>query len=82
MGGENVPQITIRNLDAATVTGLKRRARQRGRTLDSELKDILENASRFDMERARRLAASIRRSLKGRKFEDSAAIIREARDGR
>jgi plasmid stability protein len=75
-----VPQLLIRNLDAATVAGLRRRARQRGHTLDSEVKEILEDASRFDMERARRLIARVRRGLKGRKFDDSTAIIREDRD--
>jgi plasmid stability protein len=70
-------QIVVRGLDDELVKRLRRRAKQGGRTLQSEVKAILEQAARVDVEAARELAERIRSGFGGRKFDDSAALIRE-----
>jgi len=59
---------------------LKDRARNDGRSLQSEVKLILEQAARADVHAARKLANDIRKRFKGRKLTDSADLIREDRD--
>lgn len=73
-------QILVRDLDEQVVERLKRRAQREGRSLQSEVKAILEDAAKVDMESARELADAIRAEFKGRKFSDSTDLIREDRD--
>ena len=76
-------QILVRNLDEETVERLKRRAREDGRSLQSEVKHILSQAAQepiVDMETARALVENIRKKFKGRKFPDSVELIREDRN--
>ncbi len=71
-------QILIRDLDAALVEHLKRRARARGRSLQAEVKGILQQALRVDPGQARRLADRIRRKV-NRRFSDSTGLVRAVR---
>ncbi|MFQ5430921.1 MAG: Arc family DNA-binding protein [Nitrospinota bacterium] len=76
-------QILVRNLNKNIVERLKRRAKQDGRSLQSEVKTILEQAAnepKLDMESARKLCEQIQRKFKGRKFPDTVKLIREDRD--
>lgn len=79
-------QIIIRNLDDAAVERLKARARGNGRSLEAEVRHILEQsakvnmAGKIDMAAARQHIMEIRRKLAGRKFPDSVELIREDRD--
>jgi plasmid stability protein len=73
-------QILIRGLDDRVVKRLGRRAQQKGRALQAEVKGILENATKLDMASARALAERIRRKLKDRPFSDNTELIREDRD--
>lgn len=76
-------QILVRELDTETVERLKRRAKEDGRSLQSEVKMILERAAiepKTDMEAARKMLDEFRRRFKGRKFSDSVELIREDRD--
>ena len=73
-------KILVRNLDDKTIERLKKRARMKGRSLQSEVKTLLEQTTQLDMESALALANRIRRKFKGHKFKDSAALIREDRD--
>ena len=78
-------QILVRNLDDGVVKKLKDRARGNGRSLQAEVKMILEKEAdepKLDMRAARKLADEIRSRLKGRKFSDSAELIRQDRDSR
>lgn len=78
-----MPQILVRNLNKNTVERLKKRARRDGRSLQSEVKAILEQAANepaVDMKAAQALVIKIRRMLKGRKFPDTVKLIREDRD--
>jgi plasmid stability protein len=73
-------QILVRGLDEKVVERLKARARENGRSLQSEVKLILEQAARVDMETGLNLANDIRKSFKGRKLTDSVDLIREDRN--
>jgi plasmid stability protein len=74
--------VLIRDLDGETVEALKRRARERNRSLQSELKAIVEEAAAQDWSKtwaaADRIFEELRRS--GQKFSDTTALLREDRD--
>ena len=73
-------QLLVRDIDPRTVEKLKKRAKQHNRSLQGEVKSILEQAAKMTMEEARIAAERIRKSLKGKKFSDSAKLIREDRE--
>jgi plasmid stability protein len=75
-------QILVRDLNDEVIERLKDRARNDGRSLQSEVKLILEQAAQADVKAARKLANDIRKRFKGRRLTDSADLIREDRDGR
>lgn len=72
-------QVLVRNLDPAVVERLKSRALRHGRSLQAEVKRVLEQAVGVGVEDARALAARIRRRLAGRRHSDSAALVAEDR---
>jgi plasmid stability protein len=74
-------QVLVRRLDDKVVERLKRRAKEHGRSLQSEVKTILEEAAP-DYEAARKRIERFRANLKrsGRRFGDSATLIRGDRD--
>jgi plasmid stability protein len=81
MTGTDMRQVLVRDLDDATVERLKERARQHGRSLQAEVKAILqEAAAMFTMEEALANSKAWHRRLAGRKHSDSAALVREDRD--
>lgn len=71
-------QVLVREIDSAVVTRLKARARESGRSLQAELKLILERAAASDVATAQVIAARLRRRLAGRDHTDSARLL--ARD--
>jgi antitoxin FitA len=73
-------QILVRNLDESVVDRLKKRATLNSRSLQSEVKLILEQASRLDAASAGLVADRIRQQFADRSFSDSADLIREDRD--
>jgi plasmid stability protein len=78
-------QILIRGLSERTVQRLKRRARSRGRSLQQEVKAILDREAEIlapgeAYTRASRWLDEMRRAHGV--FSDSAALIREDRDSR
>ena len=74
-------QALIRGLDDAVVERLRRRAESHHRSLEAELREILEQVSRqVDAATARDLADRIRRKLEDRAQSDSAELIREDRE--
>jgi plasmid stability protein len=75
-------QVLVRNLNDKVVARLKKRAKTRGRSLQAEVKTILEEAAKDVPVDFWKEADRIREQLKrsGRKFSDSAALIREDRD--
>lgn len=74
-------QVLVRQLDNKVVVRLKRRAKEHGRSLQSEVKTILE-AAVPDYEAAWKRIEVFRKRLRksGRTFSDSAGLIREDRD--
>jgi plasmid stability protein len=74
-------QVLVRRLDNKVVLRLKKRAKDHGRSLQSEMKTILEEAVP-DYEAAWWRIEGFRKRLRksGRKFSDSADLIRENRD--
>lgn len=75
-------QILIRNLDPKTVARLKKRAKDQGRSLQAEVKRIIESAADEQMtwEGFRKWSDKFRAKLAGRKMPGSLDIIREGRN--
>ena len=74
-------QILVRQLNDKLVERLKKRAKEHGRSLQSEVKTILEEAVP-DYEGAWKRIAKWQKDLKqaGKTFSDSTLLIREDRD--
>jgi plasmid stability protein len=69
-------QVLVRNLQAEVVRKLKRRARQHRRSLQEELKEILEHAAKTGPASARAGVEEVRKMFAGRRFTDSSTLIR------
>lgn len=73
--------VTIRNLDDTTVSALKQRARDHHRSLEAELREILESAARYRrradfiaaMDRLRAMTPNVPQT-------NSTDLVREDRD--
>jgi plasmid stability protein len=73
--------VLVRDLDPAVVDRLKARAEENGRSLQKELKAILETAAaQATWAEARAAAERVRQMLGGRQFSDSTELVREDRD--
>ncbi len=72
-------QVLVRNLDPTVVDRLKELARGHGRSLQMEVKSILEREARTNTSEVLALAARTRRQLSGRRHSDSARLLREDR---
>ena len=72
-------QVLVRDLKTDVVSRLKARAKRHGRSLQTELKEILQTASRHSAVDARALADRIRRQLGGRAHTDSVELLVEDR---
>jgi len=76
-------QVLIRDLDAKVVNGLKQRAKKNRRSMQSELKMILEEAAGLskhnNLDAFLAQAKAIRAHTTGQVRTDSAALIREDR---
>ena len=75
-------QILVRKVDERLVRRLKASAQRNGRSLQAEVKTILEQNTPLDMKSARRLVDAIRKRLGNRRFDDSSALIRRERERR
>jgi antitoxin FitA len=74
-------QILVRDLEGKTVDRLKKQAKEHGRSLQAEVRSILEGvAGKMTMAEFRATADRLRKSLGGRRHTDSALLIREDRD--
>lgn len=76
-------QILVRDLNKSVVERLKKRAKKDGRSLQSEVKFILELAAeeqKVDMETAQKICEEFRKKFKGRKFPDTVELIRKDRE--
>ncbi len=76
-----MPQMLVRDLDPEVVERLKARARAHGRSLQKEVKSILEEAAAtLSMGEAAEAAELWQRRLAGREHSDSAELVREDRE--
>lgn len=77
-----MPQVLIRDLTVMAVDTLKSRAKRNHRSLQGEVKAILEDEAERTraMEQFRRRTAKLRASFGGKKFSDSTELIRKHRD--
>ena len=77
-----MPDILVRDLSPTTVAKLKKRAKRRNRSLQQEVKMVLEDAAAGSLadfvERARRLKEEIRQHHPNQ--SDSVDLIREDRE--
>jgi plasmid stability protein len=69
-----MPNILVRDLSPETVKMLKSRAHRSGRSMQSELKHILDGAARMESIDAALLSARVRRMLADREHTDSAEL--------
>jgi hypothetical protein len=75
-----MPDVLVPDLSERALKLLDEQARSRGRTLQAELKHILEQAAQAaDVEAALAIADQIRRELAGRILSDSAELVAEDR---
>lgn len=72
-------QVIVKGIDTSVIERLKARAKQHKTTLQAEVKEILEQASRQDMVTARKVAAQLRRKLGARLHSDSTTLLAENR---
>ncbi len=84
LGGQTMATINVRRIDDDVVNRLKRRASSNNRSLEGEVRHILECASDDDMaaRRAAFLEASdrLREKTRGRRQTPAELLIREDRD--
>lgn len=69
-----MPSILVRDLSEETVELIKARAHRSGRSMQSELKHIIENAARSESLDAALLSARLRRMLGEREQTDSVEL--------
>jgi antitoxin FitA len=72
-------QVLVRNLPTEVVRKLKMRAQQHRRSLQEELKDILEQAAQQNAKDVMAKVNQVRKLFAGRKFSDSSDLIRQDR---
>jgi antitoxin FitA len=72
-------QILVRGLEDQVVARLKDRASSHGRSLESEARTILESATGFTVDEARRVVSEWHKRLAGRKLTGSVRLLREDR---
>ena len=75
-----MPNILVRDLRAETTKRLKERARRHGRSLQAEVKSVLEQVAGKTLEEVLAEAASMRRRFQSRPMADSCDLIREDRE--
>ena len=75
-----MPDILIRGLSGEKLKRLKARAKQHGRSLQSEAKLLLEQAAGVDGAEIAAMLDGWKKRFAGRRFSDSADLVREDRD--
>jgi antitoxin FitA len=72
-------QVLIRGLDDKVLKRLKRQAKNNNRSLESELRAIIESAVKFTSAEWLELSSILRSKLEDREHADSTELIREDR---
>ena len=74
-----MPNVLVRDVEETVLEKLKEQAKRNGRSLQSEVLSILNLFAENDRMSDEQTAATIKKSLRGRTFLDSAALLREDR---
>lgn len=72
--------LLIRNLEPVVIKRLKLRAKEHHRSLQGELKYIVEGAIKSSMEEAKKTSVLWHKHLLGGSYSDSAVLLREERN--
>jgi len=75
-----MPNILIRDVSQKTINQLKARAKQHNRSLQGEVKHLVEETVKTNGEDALLRARKIRASFGNKTFSDSSELIRENRN--
>jgi plasmid stability protein len=77
-----MPNVLVRNIDERTLNNLKKTAERNNRSLQAELKSILETYGKVNVEETRNMVREELRKYRaeGRMFSDSVEDLREIRD--
>lgn len=77
-----MPNVLIRNIDDNTLNNWKKRAARNNRSLQAELKSVLEKHGNVDIEETRNMVREelTKYRAEGKMFSDSTDDIREFRD--
>jgi plasmid stability protein len=75
-----MPQILVRNVEPGVVEKLKARARRNGRSLEAELRLILQEAAGVGPVSVQDQVERLRALFAGRNFSDSTELLREDRE--
>jgi len=73
-------QILVRGLADEVVERLKARAKAHGRSVEGEMRTILESAAGFTVEEAQQTLMNWQAKFSGREFADSQQLLAEDRD--
>jgi plasmid stability protein len=74
-----MPQVLVRGIAPGIIRRLKARARRNRRSLEAELRDIVETAAKTDPASVVATMRKVHSMFRGRTFSDSAALIRRDR---
>lgn len=74
-----MPQLLVRDLDEDTIKRLKALAKQQGRSLQRQVKIVLEEAAMLPVSGVSAIIERWQRRFDGKRFSDSARILREDR---
>lgn len=77
-----MPSFLVRDLDNQVLEALKSSAKRKGRSLQAEVHEILQQAGTRSLAETRRLSARWLKRLRGSVLSDSTELIREDRDSR
>lgn len=77
-----MPDVLVRNIDEKTLNNWKKRAARNNRSLQAELKEMIDALGRTDPDEVRKeIRATFEKyRAEGRQFSDSVDLIREIRD--
>ncbi|MBD3616726.1 MAG: hypothetical protein HUJ22_09135 [Gracilimonas sp.] len=79
---EVMPDVLVRNIDEKTLNNWKKRAERNNRSLQAELKEMIDALGKVDIEETRNMVREelAKYRAEGRMFSDSVEDLREIRD--
>ncbi len=77
-----MPDVLVRNIDEKTLNNWKKRAERNNRSLQAELKEMIDALGKVDIEETRNMVREelTKYRAEGRMFSNSVDDIREIRD--